>query len=245
MRVRITFQAKENITLPPNYNYMVQSLIYRHIDKKLSNFLHEKGFLHGKRTFKLFTFSRLQGKIKFLSSKRLFEINPPFSLVISSPVEGFLESLAENLLKTGLVKINGQQIYFQSINVYSTPQFNKTAKIKMLSPMTMYSTLLSPDGKRKTYYYSPFEKDFSRLMEENLKKKYEVIQHKKADSLEFSIEPDRVGKGDEKIIDYKGTVIKGWMGTYKITGSPELIKIAYDTGLGSKNSQGFGCFEVV
>ena len=30
-----------------------------------------------------------------------------------------------------------------------------------------------------------------------------------------------------------------------MTGDPALKKIAYDTGLGSKNSQGFGCFKVL
>jgi CRISPR-associated endoribonuclease Cas6 len=32
---------------------------------------------------------------------------------------------------------------------------------------------------------------------------------------------------------------------YQIHGKPELISLAYDTGLGSKNSQGFGMFEIL
>lgn len=47
------------------------------------------------------------------------------------------------------------------------------------------------------------------------------------------------------IIKYKGTVIKGYSGDFILKGNPELIKLAYDTGLGSKNSQGFGCIEVM
>jgi len=39
--------------------------------------------------------------------------------------------------------------------------------------------------------------------------------------------------------------IKAWLGTYQIHGKPELISLAYDTGLGSKNSQGFGMFEIL
>jgi|Deesub1362B_J571_1020462.scaffolds.fasta_scaffold00176_36 CRISPR-associated endoribonuclease Cas6 len=38
---------------------------------------------------------------------------------------------------------------------------------------------------------------------------------------------------------------KGWMDRYRLTGAPELLRLAYDAVLGSKNSQGFGCFEVV
>ena len=35
------------------------------------------------------------------------------------------------------------------------------------------------------------------------------------------------------------------MGKYKISGDEKLTRLAYDSGIGSKNSQGFGCFEVV
>ncbi|MDN5332516.1 MAG: CRISPR-associated endoribonuclease Cas6 [Tepidanaerobacteraceae bacterium] len=44
---------------------------------------------------------------------------------------------------------------------------------------------------------------------------------------------------------YKDVIIKGWMGVYILKGDPVLLKIAYDAGLGSKNSQGFGCFEIL
>jgi len=33
------------------------------------------------------------------------------------------------------------------------------------------------------------------------------------------------------------------MGIYEIKGNPEVIVLSYDTGLGAKNSQGFGCWE--
>jgi len=51
--------------------------------------------------------------------------------------------------------------------------------------------------------------------------------------------------GNQKVISYKGTVIKGWMGIYELRGDRELMKLVYDTGLGGKNPQGFGCFEIL
>ena len=115
----------------------------------------------------------------------------------------------------------------------------------MLSPVTVYSTLKKADGTPKTYYYSPFESEFSELLEQNLKKKASILLGKdKVDKYNFTIKPIRVRSNDQKILTYKGFVIKCWMGEYKIRGSPELHRIAYETGLGSKNSQGFGCFEI-
>jgi len=44
---------------------------------------------------------------------------------------------------------------------------------------------------------------------------------------------------------YKNFLIKGWMGTFRLQGLKKALKLAYDAGLGSKNSQGFGMFEVI
>ncbi|MEA1913641.1 MAG: hypothetical protein U9N06_07465 [candidate division WOR-3 bacterium] len=63
MRIRIQFlPVDENVEIPVNYNYLVQSFIYHNISEKLSVFLHNKGYKYGKRLFKMFTFSRLLGK---------------------------------------------------------------------------------------------------------------------------------------------------------------------------------------
>ena len=112
----------------------------------------------------------------------------------------------------------------------------------MLSPMTIRSTLYTKDGKRKSYYYNPFEEEFSQLITENMKKKYFVVNGKLSNG-EIRLIPIRTGK--EKII--KGDndfIIKAWDGIYELTGDSELIKLSYDTGLGEKNSQGFGMWEV-
>jgi CRISPR-associated endoribonuclease Cas6 len=245
MRISISFVTENGLILPLSYNYAVQSLILRHIDEKLGQFLHDKGYMLGKRSFKMFTFSRILGKVKFLLSQKQFKIGSPFKIVISSPIKEFIQSLAENLVKTDGVTLAGTRVYLESINVYLMPKLNEETFIEMLSPVTVYSTLKTPEGKKKTYYYTPFEADFSRLICENLRKKYKALYGKDANSLAITIEPVKVSKKSLVIVNYKGTVIKGWLGRYKITGSPELIALAYDAGLGSKNSQGFGCFEVI
>jgi len=40
-------------------------------------------------------------------------------------------------------------------------------------------------------------------------------------------------------------LIKGWKGRYILEGDPQLIRFGYDAGLGSRNSQGYGIFEVM
>jgi len=46
------------------------------------------------------------------------------------------------------------------------------------------------------------------------------------------------------LINYKNTIIKGYSGKMVVTGPIELLQMAVDAGLGSKNGQGFGCVEL-
>jgi len=47
------------------------------------------------------------------------------------------------------------------------------------------------------------------------------------------------------ILEYKGGIIKGYSGMMELSGPPQLLQVAIDAGLGSKNSQGCGCLEVM
>lgn len=63
MKEIITFYPidSDKVVLPIQYNHMVQGMIYSILDAELAYFLHEKGFQNQKRTFKMFSFSRLKG----------------------------------------------------------------------------------------------------------------------------------------------------------------------------------------
>ncbi len=247
MRIRINFETSESkIVFPVHYNHILQGFIYSCIDDDLAEFLHEKGYVYGKRRFKLFTFSRLMGSCSFDRNNKKLVYNSSIYFIIASPLESFLESLVRNMLKGGEIKMNSQTLYVSSVEVLPLPDLNTTAsvKIKMLSPITVYSTLTKTDGKKKTYYYNPYEREFAEQITENLRKKY-VILRGNDEGFVFEIKPKNVKSRDEKIIIYKQTVIKGWMGTYTVKGSIDVLKTAYDTGIGSKNSQGFGMFEII
>jgi len=82
------------------------------------------------------------------------------------------------------------------------------------------------------------------LISENAKKKFRAFYEREPEG-EIYLNPLNLNTGNQTIISYKGTIIKGWTGIYEISGDRELMKIVYDTGLGGKNSQGFGCFEVL
>jgi len=81
------------------------------------------------------------------------------------------------------------------------------------------------------------------LIVENLNKKYRTLKGEDATFL-GSVKPFKVSSHNQRIIIYEGTVIKCWDGAYELSLPPELFSLAFEAGLGAKNSQGFGCVEV-
>ncbi|MCS7113795.1 MAG: CRISPR-associated endoribonuclease Cas6 [Nitrososphaerota archaeon] len=244
MRLRLTLKCPEQgwVDLPTDYNYLIQAAIYRNISRALANFLHEKGFLLGKRRFKMFTFSRLEGRCKLDRDNKRFIFEGDLTLHISSPIERFVQDLATTIVKRGFIILGEKRLKVADLAFPAKPTFkNCGLRIRMLSPLTVYSTLMTSDGKKKTYYFSPYEKEFSALVDFNVKKKHFLLSGKNIKS-NIKIKPLGV---KEVVTLYKGTVIKGWMGHFLLSGPKSLIMTAYEVGLGAKNSQGFGMFEVV
>ncbi|MDI6601440.1 MAG: CRISPR-associated endoribonuclease Cas6 [Thermoanaerobacteraceae bacterium] len=244
IRVEINLTSDNELVLPLNYNHILQAFIYNNItDKAYAKFLHDRGYEADRKFFKLFTFGRLEGRFKLFPGKIM--IAPPLKLIVSSAVDDFINDFCETLLKRDEQRLLDQRVSVESINVFNKRIADNELTIKMLSPLVMYSTI-DFNNRKITYYYSPWDKEISVLLRENLAKKYIAINGSPPKDKEFGI--STIGPKDskyQKIINYEGTVVKGWMGIYKIKGDPELLKVAYDCGLGSKSSMGFGCYEIL
>lgn len=242
MRVRLILQGYDGkLVLPSSYNYLVQSALYNNISRELAKFLHNHGFLFGKRRFKMFTFSRLEGRYVLDRGMGTFTYLGQVSLHVSSPIERFVKDLANEIVRKGYITLGKQRVRVLEMAFAASPHLKGEMKIRMLSPLTVYSTLLTLEGKRKTYYYAPFENEFSKLVDLNAKKKHFILHRRKIRS-EITLKPLKV---KEVILKYKDTVVKGWVGSFLLKGPKSLIRTVYDTGLGSKNPQGFGMFEVL
>lgn len=246
MQLLVTFTGDKEITLPIEHNHLLQAALYYQIEQPgLRHFLHEHGFTFGQRKFKLFTFSRLHGRFRVNSPAGEITFCPPCQWVVCSPLPLVVEEIAKGLLKEGRLRLGKAVLQVESVMVRSFAVTESEITVKMLSPLTIYSTFSENSGHRHTYYYSPYEPRFQLLVGQNLAKKYQLIFGRPADTSSFSIVPLKVGERDLKVVKFKGTVIKGWMGIYQLTGDPQLLEVALDAGLGSKNSQGFGCCELV
>lgn len=241
MRLTVTLDGPQEFALPFAHNHLLQAAIYRLIEQPaLSSFLHEQGFTLGRRRFKLFTFSRLLGRARPDRDRQQMLFSPPLKLVICSPVPYLLQELGMGLLRQGELRLGEVRLGVQSVAVTDPVVTGSTVEVRMLSPVVVYSTL-AQNGAKYTYYYSPFEPRFAELLAANLAKKFLVVYGRPAPAGGLAVNAVLVKERDFKVVKYKGTVIKGWMGSYRLEGEPELLKLALTAGIGSKNSQGFGC----
>ncbi|PTQ55750.1 MAG: CRISPR repeat RNA endoribonuclease Cas6 [Candidatus Carbobacillus altaicus] len=241
MQLKITLSAPEPIQLPFEHNHILQAVIYKWIDHiGFRGYLHDHGFLFKKRHFKLFVFSRLMGKVSLREDKKGIIFYPPLRMVIASPVERIINELAAGIMKRPEIYMNGQNAIVETVETVSTVVSDRSIIVRAISPITVYSRL-ELSGRPYTYYYSPFESRFEVLVRNNLFKKYILVFARPPEDPSFHVEPIYVHKEDQKIVRFRGTIIKGWLGTYRLTGDPRLLELALSAGLGSKNSQGFGC----
>ena len=90
-------------------------------------------------------------------------------------------------------------------------------------------------------YYTYNHPDFGKT----LKKNVEIFLEKLEIPLStegFSIVPI---KGKKIVTDIFGRKTDANIGIYKLTGSPQLLNLLYQSGMGSRRSEGHGKFEVI
>jgi CRISPR-associated endoribonuclease Cas6 len=248
MRIKVTFESRNgDIMLPIHHNSTLQGLIYSIFSESVSNHLHDKGFLHKKRSFKLFHFSRIieKGTIVQGRNQKYFKFGRYISFYIASPINSNIEDFGEETFTKREFLLSNQILYLSRIEIIMPPVFTPCMRVKMISPVTMYSTLTNHENKKVVHYYNPNEEMFNTLIESNLKKKLEIVTRKDAKNLAFYMKPFLFSfQRNRKVIIMKESPIECWTGVYVLYGNPELLKISYEAGLGCKNSIGMGMWDV-
>jgi CRISPR-associated endoribonuclease Cas6 len=245
MKLKITLISDKKIELPTGFSSHIQAIVYNFLDRVSAEWLHEKGFKFEKRSFKLFTYSSLHEKPKYLKEKKQFVFPNEVSFTISSPVNWLIEQVAKNIVISEQVKIGHNVTTVSSVEIFEDEKIkNNKQRIQTVCPIEVHSTLLKADSGKKTYYYSPSEREFQELINKNLQKKWTAFYQKDC-PYNLKIKPVRLDLCKENKRTFKGIIIKGWTGHFWIEGEPEFLRFGLMAGLGSRSSQGFGMVEIV
>lgn len=246
MRIKITLTFDGKLTVPINHQEWLHGLIYHSIrDDGYRDFLHNTGYQRGKRQFRMFTFSRLNGSYKLDRDSSTLEFESPHvSFIFSAYDKKLIQELVSSLMIRDDLRLGSSQVKVVSIDQIHE-NVSEKMHIRFLTPVTMYSTFQLND-KKKTYFYSPLEEEFSELIQANALKKYEAFHGKPfAVDKPLSLTPLHRERNKPITSKFKSTLIKGWTGDFLLEGDLDLIQLTYDVGLGAKNSNGHGLYEVV
>ncbi len=232
-------------------NHYFQALVYRCLDIDAAQWLHNTGYRLEDKAFKHFTFSTFLEQARFNPRDKIFHFPREVSFYVSSPLEWLCDQLASNMSRQTTIHLGGERAFKNLFTVASVEKVHEPAvtlgamQVRAITPIEVHSTFRTSGNKRKTYYYNPFEKEFSLMVEENLQRKWQALYRRKC-PFRMRIRPlfPSTRKDLEKIIYFgngpRRTLVKGWTGRFVLEGDPEFLAFGYDCGLGSRNSQGFG-----
>lgn len=238
MRIKITLKGKNNLEIPYNYNYALSSLIYNTIaDSNLA----EK--LHSSDSFKFFTFSQINVKQPKFNKNGINARNGIFSFYLSSPCEKLMQNLTYGFLEKKIIFLN-EKMNTLNVELIKTPDFNDNVTFNTLSPIIIRSKQ-EVDGKIKIWDLAPSD-DFFKRIENNLIKKYCIFNKINQTSKKIKAYSEMANVKRKRITINTGnktTYHRAYLMDLILEGDLDLIRFAYDTGLGEKNSMGFGMIE--
>lgn len=250
MRVRIHLELVKHVGpkpyLPFEYQYYLTALVYRLLAQSSTDYatyLHDRGYESGEKQFRLFTFSQLEIRKRKVTSRGIEFLGAEASWQVSSPVRDFVKYLADGLLDQETIQVGQLTFAVTGAEIVSPPSFASPMRFICLSPITV--SRAAPELGRPAYYLRYQDPEFSHRLRENLLRKYLALSPDLPEdtSFEFAFDNDYIERHQGKIsrlVTYRDQRILGYMAPFSLSGNPELIRFAYECGLGEKNSFGFG-----
>lgn len=260
MRFLLHLDITEGMNLLPfNYQYPVSAWVYKTIyegNHEFAAFLHEKGFVSGSRSYKLFTFSQFRfppkgfrvanNCMQLLCSQAQLEL----SFLVPEAMQHFIGGLFRE--QTFSIGDKQSKVNFgvRHVEALPFPDFANTVSFSANSPI-MVSRY--DENSKYAEYLKPGHADYERILFDNLARKYAAALEA---GLLANSSPALNGTVDMRFsfkepVKQKGILVKagtpmqtqlvGYMYDFEMTAPRELLYIGYFAGFGEKNSLGMGC----
>jgi CRISPR-associated protein Cas6 len=227
-RLKLRLHAEGH--LPVTYREDLQAALYRALPSPLGETLHDRGLVSGGRPLKLFVFSRLLG-LRYLPEAKAFAAEGELTLYFASALEEVLSGLVRGLWERGGLEVHGLPLRLLGLELEPLPPGGRVV-VEALAPITVYRT----EGG-VTRYFNPLNREFGLLLEANLQRKAEAlgIEAGPLPGAAHGLPAPAQAPGA-----VQGHLAGGVDGALPHRGPPHLVRLALLSGLGAKNSQGFG-----
>lgn len=238
MQIFVTLK-KDEIALPIATFSTVQGLLYRAMaqDPRYSHQVHETGKQAEGRQFKLFSFSELKGSYRIEGRTIIFLSE--VSLTVRSADPYLIQLLFSYFSSRKTVMLGDQEVQVGTVNLDDPHIYGQQILVRTLSPITVYRT----EQSGYTTYFSPRDPEFYHGIVANARRKW--LSHFGTEAgFDLNIEPAPDLREKKCATRFKETFITAWHGHFILKAPAQVLDFLYRTGLGSKNSQGFGMIEL-
>jgi CRISPR-associated endoribonuclease Cas6 len=268
MRIRLGLTFKNRaVSIPFNYQYHLASATYGLLSAaspEYALFLHDHGYIgpDGKLR-KLFTFSKLLAtpQPRPQGPYLLYAKESKIELFISSPmIQEFIQHLIMGMFhqqRIFLPSANGrEELLVEQVETLIEPVFSQECRFKTMSPMTLTTRIDTEEGS-DLYFYRPLDEALPQAIRKNLIAKHQATYGglPEDDRLDFIVDEDYIHRrgGPEKVSKLitireghaDATKVKAFEAPFTLKGSTELMRTAWECGIGDKCSMGFGCIDVI
>ncbi|MDP4173849.1 MAG: CRISPR-associated endoribonuclease Cas6 [Bacteroidota bacterium] len=260
MRLLIKLKATKEKEFIYNYNSSLSEEISNLLgldSDGLKDFLSQKNYRFADKPFRLFTFALHFENVLHRSNKLYLRSHNAY-LYLSFPLidqyikDNVLESIRAKS-EIAIKRCPNTVFTIQNLEVLPDPIFNDQMEFDLRSPV-----IISIRRKIKdipTNFYLTFKDnpyDISRIITEDLKRKYSLIYNKELPNAMVKLDWDRNFIEDKlrnkkkltaKLsieINHRKSIVVGNITPFRLRGNKELLQIGYDTGFGFLNSLGFG-----
>ena len=232
--VILSIKPVHALSLPFAHFKILQGLAYRlmSFDEKLAEEVHDRRF-PDRKAFKFFCFTDLNGRYAVRDDRLIYKDR--FSWEFRSADDRIIDAAVQAVGKNPFVTIDGQRCEVLFYEVREKHFCADAAYLQMNTPIVVYHTEQSGFVR----YYHPFEQEFFERVSKNLQNKFEMFCEKPLPG-DVIIECDAPQDKDKCVTRYEKSIITAWYGKYRVTAAPEVLDFIWHTGLGSKNSMGFG-----
>ncbi|MCK5075278.1 MAG: CRISPR-associated endoribonuclease Cas6 [Calditrichia bacterium] len=252
MRLKFVLKSKSlPLKIPINYQHFLLRNLLEYYDPIKDRLNIKNEIANNEKTldfFKYICFSHLHLFKPHFKSGCLVSSKDIVWFYVSSP----LDSLIAHLLTLNLVgknfHVGDSDFVVDKIQLINPPQFKRKLIGEALSPISLSIFL---EERHSPTYLNWNDSYWGYHIKKNLIRKYELLYDKKPGDtyLEFNWDFSR-GEPKSRLITLEKMnenefKVRGWMGKFMLKGSKELLKLAWDWGLGEKNYLGFGMWNNV
>ena len=251
MQLEARWRLEEKLWIPNGPEYLAHTMIYHALgasDPEYTTKLHEKGKVPGNihvYTHLLTEDPRSDDSMIQMQKDGSTILKGNLLLTVRSADASLILKLKEGFRKGSKL----DSVYVSDVETeLSDPTVEEsTIVIDMMSAICVHRTdVVEKDGKEKkiTVYLSPKEEEFYSRINNSFRRKYEAY-YGVAPEEDILLSPISVPDKNYHTVYENHFHINGWKGRYLLKGKRKYLDFLYQTGIGSKNSQGFGMFEIV